>query len=77
MSEKITENTVVHFHRHLTIPSSRVLELPEYMERKYEYTFNEPWAALEDRVRARHPEIFAMLDNIEPQEEKMWWQIWK
>jgi len=42
--------------------------------------FNEPWAALEQRVRARHPDFFAMYDAMEYEPEpepKKWWQIWK
>jgi len=76
--DKLTN--VVHFPRHLTTPPSGEMELPEYLERKYEYMFQEPWAALEDRVRARHPEFFAMYDAMEDESEpepKKWWQIWK
>lgn len=71
-----TNKSVVHFPRHLARPPERPLELPEYLERKYELTFNEPWAALEERVRARHPYIFEMVTYIE-EPKKMWWEFWK
>lgn len=70
---------MVHFPRHLTRPPQRELDLPDYLERKYEMMFQEPWSALEERVRARHPEFFAMYDAMIAEErlEKKWWQIWK
>jgi hypothetical protein len=78
-TDKLMSN-VVHFPRHLARPTQEPMELPQYMERKYEMMFNEPWAALEDRVRARHPEFFAMYDAMEDESEeepRKWWQIWK
>lgn len=51
-----------------------------YIERKYEQDFGEPWSALEARVRARHPHVFALLDHLEENDmlpKKKWWQIWK
>ena len=72
-------SNVVHFPRHLSTLPARKLELPEILERRYEAMFDEPWSTLDERVRKRHPEFFAMYDAMEELEEepKKWWQIWK
>ena len=71
---------VVHFPRHLSTPPVE-MELPRYLEWKYEAMFQEPWSKLEERVRSRRPEFFAMYDAMqdEPETEikKRWWEIWK
>lgn len=72
-------SNVVHFPRHRARLPERPLDLPEYMERKYEMMFEEPWIALEDRVRARHPEFFAIYGSLAktPTPRRKWWQLWK
>ncbi len=48
------------------------------VEQIYERDFGEPWSALESRVRARHPHVFAILDWYEENKPvRKWWQIWK
>lgn len=39
-----------------------IMEWSEYIERKYEMMFGEPWADLEQRVRKRHPDIAMLID---------------
>jgi len=41
------------------------MDLPEYLKTKYERTFQESWEDLEKGVRARHPDVFEMLDELE------------
>lgn len=77
MTRQITSTSkVVYLPRHLTRPPTRGLEWPEYFKRKYEYMFEEPWSALEERVKARHPELFETLIYVE-EPQKMWWEFWK
>lgn len=59
--------------------AERPLDIGEYMERRYEQDMGEPWSALEARTRARHPELFVLLDSLKEEEvpKKKWWQIWK
>ena len=57
-----------------------MIDYGKYLEKRYEEISNEPWSELEKRVRARHPEFFKMLDwleEIEQQEQRKWWQIWR
>jgi hypothetical protein len=79
ITHKPSDEKVVLFPRHLSTPPKE-LDLPDYMERLYENMFDEPWAALEARVLARHPEyaIFKSI-NLEPElkPKKKWWQICK
>lgn len=80
MTHPTGNGKIVHFPRHLSrLPKE--LDLPQYLERKYEATFQEPWSVLEYRVRARHPEFFALYDAMgdehKTQKTKKWWQIWK
>lgn len=58
-------------------PFNNSVDLPTYMQLKYERTFNEPWSALEERVLARHPEYREFMFVWEPAKTKKWWQIWK
>lgn len=49
----------------------------EYLEKKYERVFGEPWLALEAGVRARHPDFFELYDALGRLEEvKPWWKFW-
>lgn len=54
------------------------MDIGKWIERRYERDFDEPWSALESRVRARHPFVFELLDLCNQQiPPKKWWQFWK
>lgn len=40
------------------------------MEQRYERDFGESWSELESCVRARHPDVFALLDILKKPERK-------
>lgn len=57
------------------------MNMTTYLEKRYERECGEPWSALEASVRSRHPELFAMLDVYEDQEDgdtnkRPWWRFW-
>lgn len=63
------------------------MELPDLLVARYERDFGKgSWEELERGVRSRYPEVFAILDHCDAQEQweiwqavnnKKWWQFWK